>query len=188
MIYWQLFTAFFKTGLFSIGGGLATLPFLSQMADQYGWFTKEMLSNMLAVSESTPGPIGVNMASYAGFVAGGPLGALVATCSLVLPSLLIVLLIAMFMTRFRENRLVENAFLGIRPVVVAIVASAVWEVLAVSVLDIVKWNETGHVFSLVRPFPLLLLALFLCVRIKWEKIHPLFFIAAGALLGILLKL
>ena len=86
MIYLHLFWEFFKTGLFSIGGGLATLPFLRQMGQRYHWFTETELANMLAVSESTPGPIGVNMATYVGFTAGGIPGAVIATLGLVAPS------------------------------------------------------------------------------------------------------
>ena len=80
MIYLRLFYEFFKTGLFAIGGGLATLPFLSDMADRTGWFTQAQLADMLAVSESTPGPVGVNMATYVGFETGGILGAVVEMC------------------------------------------------------------------------------------------------------------
>ncbi len=188
MIYWQLFTSFFKTGLFAIGGGLATLPFLAEISDKYGWFTKEMLSDMLAVSESTPGPIGVNMATYAGYITAGLGGAIVATISLVLPSLLIILLIASFMSRFSENRLVQNAFSGIRPAVVAIVALAVWEVLAVSIFDIPRFLETGQFLSVLRPTALVLFAGFFIVNHVFKKVHPILLIAAGAILGILLKL
>ena len=92
MIYLRLFYEFFKTGLFAIGGGLATLPFLSDMADRTGWFTHAQLADMLAVSESTPGPIGVNMATYVGFTTGGVGGALVATLGLVAPSIIVILI------------------------------------------------------------------------------------------------
>ena len=97
MIYLQLFWEFFKTGLFSVGGGLATLPFLSRMSNRFGWFTQEDLGNMLAVSESTPGPIGVNMATYVGNLTGGIVGGLVTTMALILPSYLVILMIATVM-------------------------------------------------------------------------------------------
>ena len=89
-----LFTEFFKIGLFSVGGGLATLPFLYDLADKYDWLSDAMIGNMVAVSESTPGPIGVNMATYVGFQHNGVLGAIVATAGLVLPSIIIILLVA----------------------------------------------------------------------------------------------
>ena len=116
MLYLQLFYEFFKTGLFAIGGGLATLPFLYDMADKYPWFTRTDLANMIAVSESTPGPIGVNMATYVGFTTGGILGSIIATCGLVLPSLIIIIIIAKFLESFQDNRFVQSAFYGLRPV------------------------------------------------------------------------
>ena len=103
MIYLQLFYEFFKTGLFAIGGGLATLPFLSDMAERTGWFTQSQLADMLAVSESTPGPVGVNMATYVGFETAGVLGAIVATLGLVFPSIVIILVIAGFLKAFRNK-------------------------------------------------------------------------------------
>lgn len=114
MIYLQLFYEFFKTGLFAVGGGLATLPFLYDMADRTGWFTRTQLADMLAVSESTPGPIGVNMATYVGFVTRGIPGAIVSTLGLVTPSVIVILVIAAFLKAFRHNRYVEAAFYGLR--------------------------------------------------------------------------
>ena len=124
MIYLQLFYEFFKTGLFAVGGGLATLPFLEDISERTGWFTRAQLADMLAVSESTPGPIGVNMATYVGFETAGILGSLCATFGLVLPSLIIILLVVKVLEKFRTNRYVEAAFYGLRPASVAMVASA----------------------------------------------------------------
>ena len=94
MIYLQLFWEFFKAGLFSVGGGLATLPFLYDISDRLGWFTHAQIADMLAISESTPGPIGVNMATYAGFTSAGIPGGVVATLGLVTPSVIVILIIA----------------------------------------------------------------------------------------------
>ena len=110
MIYLQLFYEFFKTGLFAVGGGLATLPFLYDMSAKTGWFTEADLTNMIAVSESTPGPLGVNMATYVGYITAKVPGALAATLGLVTPSILVILLIACFLKSFRNNRYVESAF------------------------------------------------------------------------------
>ena len=96
MLYLHLFWEFFKTGLFAVGGGLATLPFLQDMADRTGWFTRAQLADMLAVSESTPGPIGVNMATYVGYVTRGVPGAIVSTLGLVTPSVIVILVIDLF--------------------------------------------------------------------------------------------
>ena len=125
MIYLQLFYEFFKTGLFAVGGGLATLPFLYDMADRTGWFTRPQLADMLAVSESTPGPIGVNMATYVGFVTRGIPGAIISTLGLVTPSVIVILIIAAFLKAFRHNRYVEAAFYGLRPASTAMVAAVI---------------------------------------------------------------
>ena len=109
MIYLILFYEFFKVGLFSIGGGMATVPFLMELADKYPWFTKQELANMIAISESTPGPIGINMATYAGYQAAGIPGALTATLSLVFPTMVIIILVAKFMSDFSENKYVRAA-------------------------------------------------------------------------------
>ena len=124
MLYLQLFWEFFKTGLFAVGGGLATLPFLQDMADRTGWFTHAQLADMLAVSESTPGPIGVNMATYVGFTTGGVGGALVATIGLVTPSVIVILIVAAFLKAFRDSKWVNAAFYGLRPASTALVAAA----------------------------------------------------------------
>ena len=132
MLYLKLFYEFFKTGLFSIGGGMATIPFLYKISDATGWFTYDDLANMIAVSESTPGPIGVNMATYVGYITGmqkgGPLyatlGAVTATLGLITPSIIVILIIAMFLKSFRDNKYVNNAFYGLRPASMGLVAAA----------------------------------------------------------------
>ena len=124
MLYLQLFWEFFKTGLFAVGGGLATLPFLQDMADRTGWFTHAQLADMLAVSESTPGPIGVNMATYVGFTTGGIGGALVATIGLVTPSVIVILIVAAFLNAFRDSKWVSAAFYGLRPASTGHIAAA----------------------------------------------------------------
>ena len=110
MLYLRLYFEFFKTGLFSVGGGMATLPFLYAMSDKTGWFTHELLADMVAVSESTPGPIGVNMATYVGFASAGVLGSIVATLGLISPSIIIILIIAGFLQKFRQSKAVDAVF------------------------------------------------------------------------------
>ena len=121
MIYLELFIEFFKIGLFSVGGGLATLPFLNKLVDTKGWYTVSELTNMLAISESTPGPIGVNMATYVGFHIASILGALVATFALVLPSYVVIIIISKFLTKFKNSPYVKNTFDIIRPVVTGLI-------------------------------------------------------------------
>ena len=110
MILLQLFYEFFKTGLFSIGGGMATIPFLQHMGEETGWFTNQDLTTMIAVSESTPGPLGVNMATYVGYETAGVPGALLATLGVITPGIIIILVIASFLSKFRNNRSVEAVF------------------------------------------------------------------------------
>lgn len=120
MIYFTLAYEFFKIGLFSIGGGMATLPFLMDLAGKYDWFTIAQVADMAAISESTPGPLGVNMATFAGYHAAGIPGALIATLALTAPALIIIILIAKFLENFSENQTVQAVFYGIRPTVAAL--------------------------------------------------------------------
>lgn len=191
MIYLLLFWEFFKTGLFSIGGGLATIPFLMKMADTHGWFTAEELSNMIAVSESTPGPIGINMATYVGYTVcsqeygiwGGLLGAVTSTAALVLPSLVIIMIIAGFLQKFRDNTLVKNTFFCLRPAVIGM--------LAVSLLSMflpLAFNFAGVTFfEIVNIKSISLFSLLLFGTLKFKKLHPIVFIAIGAAVGIIFK-
>ena len=109
-LYLKLFWEFFKVGLFAVGGGMATLPFLKEIGTATGWYTYTELMNMLAVSESTPGPIGINMATYVGFTVGGVPGAVIATLGEVTPSIIVILIVAVMLKKFRDSRLVANAF------------------------------------------------------------------------------
>ena len=172
MIYLQLFYEFFKTGLFAVGGGLATLPFLYDMADRTGWFTRPQLADMLAVSESTPGPIGVNMAPYVGFVTRG----------LVTPSVIVILIIAAFLKAFRHNRYVEAAFYGLRPASTAMVAAAGLSVVAITLLN------TGAAGLAIVNWKALALAAVILVLTRWVKptkgLHPIVFILASAVVGV----
>ena len=136
MIFIRLFYEFFITGLFSVGGGLATIPFLYNMAKKTGWFTQEDVANMLAVSESTPGAIGVNMASYVGYTTAGIPGSVVATFALTLPSVIIILFVARFLKQFQENTMVESAFYGLRAASTGLIGAAGLEVCKLSLLSL----------------------------------------------------
>lgn len=182
MIYLQLFYEFFKTGLFAVGGGLATLPFLYDMADRTGWFTRTQLADMLAVSESTPGPIGVNMATYVGYVTRGIPGAIVSTLGLVTPSVIVILVIAAFLKAFRHNRYVEAAFYGLRPASTAMVAAAGLSVVAITLLN------TGATGLAIVNWKALALAAVILALTRWVKptkgLHPIVFILASAVVGV----
>ena len=184
MIYLTLAFEFFKIGLFSVGGGMATLPFLMDLTTKYDWYTASELANMVAISESTPGPVGINMATYAGYHAAGIPGALVATLSLTAPALFIIVIIAKFLENFSENAMVKGAFYGIRPVVAALIGYAVWELLKIALVTgengVTQVNYTSVIICLVT---------FVLLQIKiLGKLHPLVWIVAGALIGIVFKM
>ena len=187
MIYFTLFYEFFKIGLFAVGGGLATLPFLYQLAEHYTWFTAAMLPNMIAISQSTSGPIGINMATYAGYEANGILGAFIATMGLVTPSLIIIMIIAGFLNKFSQNKYVKSCFYGLRPAVTALIAIAGFEVLKVSVFTLSQFELTHHLVDLLDLKALILFIIFYFAITKF-KLHPIIFIILGAFTGIILRL
>lgn len=184
MIFLQLIYEFFKIGLFAIGGGMATIPFLMELTTRYNWFSMTDLTNMIAISESTPGPIGINMATYAGFNAAGIPGALCATLSLVAPSWIIIILIAKFMSTFSENKYVKGIFYRIRPMIAALIGYAVWQIAVLTFADTSGSSIVFHYKSIL----ICALLLILLQPKTIQKIHPIFWIACGAILGIILKL
>ncbi|MEG1778404.1 MAG: chromate transporter [Angelakisella sp.] len=186
MIYVLLAWEFFKTGLFSIGGGLATLPFLYQMSDKYAWFTHAELANMLAVSESTPGPIGINMATYVGYTTGGVLGSLIASFSIVLPSVIIIIIIAKCLGKFSENKFVRSGFYGLRPAVCALIAVAGWGVVKMALFDFAQYSQ-GSIGAVFLIKPLILFAVLLPAVLCLKK-HPIVYIAAAAIAGVVFKI
>lgn len=190
MIYLRLFYEFFTTGLFSIGGGLATLPFLYDMSDRTGWFTYEQLADMIAISESTPGAIGINMSTYAGHITAGALGGLIATLGLVAPSIIIILIIARFLTKFRENFYVDSVFYGLRPASTALIAAAGFSVVWMDLFDFPLLVDSGDWIGFVNWKSLALaVILFLVMRHRlFKKLHPIIFIALAAIIGIVFQL
>ena len=175
---------FFKTGLFAVGGGLATIPFLNEMAERYGWFTTETLSTMIAVSESTPGPMGINMATYVGYNLAGVIGSLVTTLSIVTPSIIVICIIAKYLKKFKELTIVEEIFSGLKPAVIAFIVAAVLDLFLSTLfnLDLPFGLGTFNFISIA------LLAILLMVSYRFKDIHPIFFIVAAAILGMIFKL
>ena len=188
MLYLRLFWEFFKTGLFAVGGGMATLPFLYSMSDTTGWFSHAQLADMIAVSESTPGPIGVNMATYVGFTAAGIPGAVIATLGLITPSIIIILIIARVLAAFRQNKYVDAAFYGLRPCSVGLIAAAGLLVVKIALFDFDLFKESGVLLDLFN-WKAILLAAVLIVLTRYvkplKKIHPVFFILCSAAIGAL---
>ena len=184
MIYLQLFFEFFKAGLFAIGGGLATIPFLTDIGQRTGWFTSGELANMIAISESTPGPMGVNMATYVGFHTGCIAGGVIATLGLVCPSILVILVIAGFLKKFRESRGVDAVFYGIRPASTALIAAALAEVCSIALLNLSAFQTGGAAALFQWKGIALAVVIFVCLQVKpLKKLHPIVFIAASAAIG-----
>lgn len=184
MIYLTLFMEFFKIGLFSIGGGMATLPFLMDLTTRYDWFTASELANMVAISESTPGPVGINMATYAGYHAAGVPGAIVATLSLCAPAIIIITIIAQFLANFSENKTVQAVFYGFRAVVPALIGYAVLQLLSITLFTAAKGNT--YIQCLSIGICILVFAL-----LQWKplkKLHPIIWIIAGAVIGIVFQM
>lgn len=184
MNYLLLVYEFIKTGLFSIGGGLATMPFLYAMADKYPWFTRTLLVDMIAISESTPGPIGINMATYAGYAAAGISGGIVASLAIITPSIIIVSGVVRVLDRFKESRMVKNAFYGLRPAVTALIAWAGLGITTYTVINLDAFPDILHVIN-IKQFVLYILLL-LAARL-YKKTQPVYLIAAAAMIGALLQ-
>lgn len=197
MVYIKLFFEFFKTGLFAIGGGMATLPFLKAIGESTGWYTNAELMNMLAVSESTPGPIGINMATYVGFKVAGIPGAIVATIGEITPSIVVIILVAAILNKFKNSKLVSNVFYGLRPASSGLIGAAcVTVVLQVLTTISIANNSRGIINTFtIQPdtcvviLPAILLAAVLLVATNWikplKKLHPIVFIAFSAVVGVI---
>ena len=185
MTYLRLFWEFFKTGLFAVGGGMATVPFLKDIGTATGWYTQTDLMNMLAVSESTPGPIGINMATYVGCNVAGFFGGVVATMGEILPSIVIVVLISKSLDRFRGSKLVDSAFYGLRPAVTGLIAAAGISVVQVSMFHMDLYQQTGALLDLFD-FKKLIFFVLAFAAIKKFKLHPIVYIACAAVIGIVL--
>ena len=178
----RLILEFFKTGLFAVGGGLATLPFLYEMGEKTGWFNAEDVLNLLAVSESTPGAIGINMSTYVGFLTAGIPGAVIATLALAAPSIIVIILVAQILDKFRNSQLVQGIFKGLRPASIGLITAAL---LGVAQETLVNTDATG-ILNFFDWKSILLAGAIFAIMKKW-KAHPIAYIAIAAVAGILFK-
>ncbi len=188
MIFLNLFIEFFKVGLFSIGGGLATIPFLMDLTQKYDWFTKKELLNMIAISESTPGAIGINISTYAGYQAAGVLGSLVATFSLVLPSFVIIIIIARLLNKFHDNPYVKRLLNGIRPASSGLILGAVSTVILLTLFNLDVYRTSGNLLDLFKLKSLVFFILLGLLINRKKDLHPTLIIFLGAVFGIIFKL
>lgn len=201
MIYLQLFFEFAKAGLFAIGGGLATLPFLQDISLRTAWYTSDQLADMIAVSECTPGPIGVNMSTYTGYTVAGIPGAIIATLGLIFPSIIVIIIVARILKAFQDNRYVKAAFYGLRPASTGLIAAACLGVCQIALFNEGALKSLKSAISGIR-YPALILAVVLWllmnlgtfkklkgnkVLAKISKLHPVVFLAASAIIGIIFK-
>ena len=185
----RLFFEFCRVGLFSVGGGLATIPFLTDLGERTGWFGAGDLANMIAISESTPGPMGVNMATYVGFHTAGVLGGVVATLGLIFPSVVIILVIAGFLQKFRQSKAVDGVFYGLRAASVALITAALLQVAKIALLIPGEaWDSAPYVgLNLIA----IALAVVIFVLVKYsplKKLHPICFIALAAVAGVVFQM
>ena len=197
MILLKLFWEFFKTGLFAIGGGMATVPFLQEISAKTGWYTSGQLADMIAVSESTPGPMGVNMATYVGYTVGsqelggtlmGVLAAVIATLGLITPSIIVIMIVAYFLKRFRSRKIVDATLYGLRPASVALISAAGVEIVLIAVLRVESIYKIAQAALSWKALVLAALVYGATHLKQLKKLHPIWFIAASAVLGVVLKM
>lgn len=194
-VYLRLFFEFFKTGLFAVGGGMATLPFLKIMGESTGWFTQTDLMNMLAVSESTPGPVGINMATYVGFTTAGLTGSIVATIGEVTPSIIVILIVAAMLAKFRDSKYVANAFYGLRPASTGLIGAAgagvvlqVFAGISSSSGNSIFTKYSGGGAISIKAVILAAVIFVLSRYVKQTKnLHPIVFIAISAVVGVVFR-
>lgn len=191
--FFQVIFRFFVAGLFSVGGGMAVISFFNEMSTKFGWLSGETLSTIIAIGQSMPGPIGVNMATYTGYVIFDSFwGGIAASLALVFPSLVIAILVARAYGKFKENRYVKMAFFGIRPAVAALITSACMGLFLGALLRVPLFEETGRILDLFNFLHLGIFAVLLIVnytvKIRKKPLSPIVFIIASACIGIILKL
>ena len=190
MIYLQLFWEFFKAGLFAVGGGLATIPFLRDISQKTGWFTLGQLADMVAVSECTPGPVGVNMATYVGFLLRKVPGAVTATLGLIFPSIVVIIIVARILKAFQDSKYVKAAFYGLRPASGGLIAAAC---LSVGVAALSSKGLKDGIPAIVsglrwKAVVLAVVMFFLMNHPKLKKLHPVVFLGASAVIGIVFSM
>ena len=206
MILLWLFLEFFKVGICAFGGGLATIPFLEELSETRGWFTLDQLADMIAISESTPGAIGINMSTYVGYLVGygefgnnlfmGFIGGLIATFGLVSPSIIVILIICQFLKKFRSSKIVNWTFYGLRAASFALICNAAYSILKISIININSfdnfdknnfWSSIADSFINFFDYKCLLLAVIMAFLIFKFKKHPIIYIALAAIIGIIFR-
>ena len=187
MLLFQLFYEFAKVGIFTVGGGMASVPFLMVMSEKTGWFTQAQLLDMIAISESTPGPLGINMGTYVGFETAGVPGAIIATLGITLPTAALAIIVAKFLFGFKENKFVQGAFYGLRPASAGLIAAAGVSVAMLSLVNsaALEAKEWASVIDL-KAIILAVILWLLTNKVKQtKKLHAIVFIAISAVIGVI---
>lgn len=179
----RLYFIFFKVGLFTIGGGLAAIPLLQEEVLLRNWLTNQQFADMIAVSESTPGPIGANVATYVGYSQFGILGSVIATIGLVTPSVIIIMIIAKYVMSYRENKYVDGVFMGLRPAVTGIILAAAVSIALISLVDLSRYNQFQDIWKIFNIKEIVMFAVFMYATNKWKH-HPIFYIVIAGVIGI----
>ena len=185
-LFFQMYWEFFKIGLFAIGGGMATIPFLAKLAVKTGWFTELDLLNMIAVSESTPGPIGVNTATYVGYHIGGFAGACISTLGLITPSIIVILIVSQALKKFGDSPYVKAMMYGLRAASAGLIAAACFLVARVTLLYPAAW-KAGNYSQMFNWRSIIMAVILLFLTRKYSKVHPIVFLGISAVVGVLLK-
>ncbi|MCR5021090.1 chromate transporter [Ruminococcus sp.] len=181
MILIDLFLTFLKIGAFTFGGGYAMLPLIQSEVERHGWLTQAEVIDFIAVSESTPGPLAINMATFIGIRTGGVLGAVCATSGVVLPSFVIILIVAKFYDKFRKNKIVDGMMYGLRPAVIGLISTAL-----LSVGTTVFFNDGFNTAAFSTSVFLISLGIFvLGAVLAFKKLHPIAIISISAAIGII---
>jgi chromate transporter len=178
-----LFWIFFKVGLFTVGGGLAAIPLIQAEVISREWLTQLQFADMIAVSESTPGPIGVNIATYVGYSQFGAIGSVVATIGIVMPSVIIIILIAKLVKRFRDHHIVEGIFTGLRPAVTGLILGAAASISLIALFNKDLYDSTGKVIDFINLPAVIMFFVFLFMTNKWKH-HPIYYIVIAGIIGI----
>lgn len=180
MIYLLLFFTFFKIGAFTFGGGYAMIPLIQQEVLGHGWLTSEEIVNFIAVSESTPGTFAINMATFVGVRTGGFFGSVCATLGVVLPSFIVILIVARFYLKFKESKIVNGCMSGLRPAVIGMIGSA-----ALSIASEVFFPANFDFPDLISyPFYSTILIFVICLIMVFKKVSPIIVVVVAAALGI----
>jgi len=179
----RMMWAFFKIGLFTIGGGYAMIPLISEEMISNGWMTSYEVADLIAIAKMTPGPFAVNTATYAGMKLYGFTGALLCTLGVILPSLFITLIVAKFFFDFQDRKIVKSLLSGIRPTVVALIASAIISVSAITLFHVESLDLLFDSLGNIEAFSIVILVFSLALLL-WKKVHPIFVIVLAGISGI----